>query len=168
MAEEFHPGYNMITCLQDVNQLEHNHWVNPIQNLPYVCCYTPWWNLWQDARYPVTNADHTRQRAVVHAVDPADLGLPMQPDGCAILLYAYEGEELCLVWEGNGFCFPGSDQHNSFLHFQGDKILSVEQQYLGVYFPFFPHEDALIVMETIVVPDYELDIMGVDPLRVLA
>ena len=47
-------------------------------------------------------------------------------------------------------------------------ILSVEQQYLGVYLPAFPHEDALIAMETIVVPDCELDIMGVDPLRVMA
>ena len=130
--------------------------------------HAPWWNLWQDARYPVTNADHTGRRAVVHAVDPADLGLPPQPEGRAILLYTYEGEELCLVLEGNGFCFPSSDQHNSFLHFQGDEILSAEQQYLGVYPPSFPHEDALIVMETIIVPDRELDIMGVDPLRVMA
>ena len=144
MAEEFHPGYNMITCLQDVNWLEHDHWVNPIRNLPYVRCHAPWWNLWQDARYPVTNTDHTGWRAIVHAVDPADLGLPKQPDGRAILLYAYEGEELCSVLEGNGFCFPSSDQHNSFLHCQGDEILSTEQQYLGVYFPSFPHEDALI------------------------
>ena len=30
MAAEFHPGYQTITCLQDVNQLEHDHWVNPI------------------------------------------------------------------------------------------------------------------------------------------
>ena len=116
----------------------------------------------------VTNTDHTRQRAVVHTIDLADLGLPAQPDGHTILLYAYEGEELCSVLEGNGFCFPSSDQCNSFLHFQGDKILSAEQQYLGVYFPSFLHEDALITMETIVVPDRELDIMGVDPLVVMA
>ena len=64
--------------------------------------------------------------------------------------------------------FSRSDQRNSFLHFQGDEILSMEQQYLGVYFPSFPHEDALIAMETIIVPDHELDIMGVDPLRVMA
>ena len=168
MAAEFHPGYQTITCLQDANWLEHDHWVNPIRDLPHVCHHAPWWNLWQDARYPVTNADHTRRRAVVHTVDPVDLGLPPQPEGRTILLYAYEGEELCSVLEGNGFCFPGSDQRNSFLHFQGDEILSVEQQYLGVYFPSFPHEDALIAMETIVVPDRELDIMGVDPLRVMA
>ena len=168
MAQEFHPRYNMITCLQDVNRLEHDHWVNPIRDLPHVRHHTPWWNLWQDARYPVTNVNHTGQRAVVHAVDPADLGLPPQPEGHAILLYAYEGEELYSVLEGNGFCFPGSDQHNSFLQFQGDEILSTEQQYLGVYFPSFPHKDALIAMETIVVPDRELDIMGVDPLRVMA
>ena len=115
-------------------------------------------------RYPLTNTDHTGQCAIVHTVDLADLGLPTQPDGHAILLYAYKGEELCLVLEGNGFCFPGSDQCNSFLHFQGDKILSAEQQYLGVYFPSFPHEDALIAMETIVVPGRELDI----PLAVMA
>ena len=127
-----------------------------------------WWNLWQDAQYPVTNSDHTGWCAIVHTVDPADFRLPTQPDGRTILLYAYEGEELCLVLEGNGFCFPSSDQHNSFLHFQGDEILSVEQQYLGVYFPSFPHEDTLIMMETIVVPDRELDIMGVDPLAVMA
>ena len=168
MAKEFHPGYNMITYLQDVNQLEHNHWVNPIWNLPYMRCHALWWNLWQDTRYPVTNTDHTGQHAVVHAVDPADLGLPPQPEGHTILLYAYEGEELCLVLEGNGFCFPGSDQRNSFLHCQGDEILSAEQQYLGVYFPSFLHEDALIAMETIMVPDHELNIMGVDPLAVMA
>ena len=168
MAAEFHPGYQTITCLQDVNRLEHDHWVNPIRDLPHVCCHVPWWNLWQDVRYPVTNANHTGRHAVVHTVDPADLGLPPQPEGHAILLYAYEGEELCSVLEGNGFCFPGSDQRNLFLHFQGDEILSVEQQYLGVYLPAFPHEDALIAMETIVVPDRELDIMGVDPLRVMA
>ena len=141
MAIEFHPGYNMTTCLQDINQLEHDHWVNPIRDLPHVHCHAPWWNLWQDTRYPVTNADHTRQCAIVHAVDPADLGLPTQPDGRSSFLYAYEGEELCSVLEGNGFCFPSSDQHNSFLHFQGDEIPSVEQQYLGVYFPSFPHEE---------------------------
>ena len=165
---KFHPRYNMITCLQDVNRLEHDHLGNPIWDLPYTCSHVPWWNIWQDVRYPVTNADHTRQHAVVHAVDLADLGLPLQPEGHAILLYAYEGEELHLVLEGNGLCFPGSDSHDSFLHFQGDEILSAEQQYLGVYFPFFLHEDVLIAMETITVPDCELDIMGVDPLAVMA
>ena len=134
MAAEFHPGYNVITCLQDVNRLEHDHWVNPIQDLPHVHHHAPWWNLWQDARYTITNSDHTRRRAVVHTVDLADLGLPTQPDGCTILLYTYEGEELCSVLEGNGFCFPGSDLRDSFLHCQGDEILSAEQQYLGVYF----------------------------------
>ena len=41
MAAEFHPGYNVITCLQDVNWLEHDHWVNPIRDLPTcatMCC----------------------------------------------------------------------------------------------------------------------------------
>ena len=116
----------------------------------------------------MTNVDHTGRRAVVHAIDPADLGLPPRPDGRSLLLYAYEGEELCSVLEGNGFCFPGSDLHDSFLHCQGDQILSSEQNLLGVYFPFFPHEDALITEETAVVPSQEIDIMGVDPLKVMA
>ena len=104
----------------------------------------------------------------MHTVDPADLGLPPQPEGWSILLYAYEGEELASVLEGNGFCFPSLDQHNCFLHFQGDEILPRQQSYLGVYFPSFPHETTLFPMETIVVPDRELAIMGVDPLRVQA
>ena len=54
------------------------------------------------------------------------------------------------------------------MHFQGDGILSAEQQYLGVYFPFFLREGVLIAMETITVPDCELDIMGVNPLVVMA
>ena len=61
------------------------------------------------------------------------------------------------------FCFPGSDQRDSFLHFQGDENLPGQQSYLGVYFPFFPYEDALIATETIVIPDQELNVMGVDP-----
>ena len=59
MAKEFHPGYQVIICLQDFNRLEHDHWVNPIRNLPYVRRHAPWWNLWQDTRYPITNSDHT-------------------------------------------------------------------------------------------------------------
>ena len=35
-----------------------------------------------------------------------------------------------MVLEGNGLCFPSSDQWDLFLHFQGDEILSAEQQYL--------------------------------------
>ena len=137
--------------LQDVNCLEFDHWVNTHRNLK-VEWNTSYrhpleWNLWQDARYPVTNSDHTGQRAVVHTVDPAGFGLPPQPDGRNILLYAYKGKELASVLEGNSFCFPGLDQRNSFLHFQGDEILPRQQSFLGVYFPFFPHEDALIVME---------------------
>ena len=96
----------------------------------------------------------------MHAVNLANLGLLPQPEGQAILRYAYEGEELVSVLEGNGFCFPSSDQCDSFLPGQ--------QSYLGVYFPSFLHEDALITMETIVGPDRELDITGVNPLRVLA
>ena len=94
-------------------------WLNTVT---YVCCHAPWWNLWQDVRYPVTNVDHTGRRAVVHAVDPADLGLPEQPDGRTILLYAYEDEELCSVLEGNGFCFPGLDQWNSFCIVKGTRF----------------------------------------------
>ena len=158
----------VIASLQDLNNMEHNHWVKPVVGLPDRHGYAPCWDLWADARYPVTNIDHTGWRAVVHAVDPTDLGLPPRPDGRALLLYAYEGEELCSVLEGNGFCFPGSDLRNSFLHCQGDEILSSEQNLLGVYFPFFPHEDALITEETAVVPSREIDIMGVDPLKVMA
>ena len=119
MTAEFHPGYQTITCLQDVNRLEHDHWINPIHNLPHVRRHALWWNLWQNVRYPVTNADHTGRCAVVHAVDPADLGLPPQPEGHAILLYAYEGEELCSVLEGNGFCFPVRTREIRFYIFKG-------------------------------------------------
>ena len=158
----------VITCLQDLNDTEHNHWVKPVVGLPDRQGYAPCWDLWEDARYPVTNIDHTGRRAVVHAVDPADLRLSPRPDGRKIFLYAYEGEKLCSILEGNGFCFPGSDLFSSFLHCQGDEILSLEQNTLGVYFPFFPHEDTLIEEETSIVPSRELNIMGVDPLKVQA
>ena len=92
-------------------------------------------------------------------MDPKDLGLPERPDGKAILLYTYEGEELCSVLEGNGFCFPGSDSRDCFIYFQGDEILSGEQQRYGVYFPLFPHTDALDNMETMLVPN--VDFSGV-------
>ena len=65
------------------------------------------------------------------------------------------------------FVFPVQTSAIVFLHFQGDEILPGQQSYSGVYFPFLPHEDALIAMETIVVPHQELDIMGVDPLVVM-
>ena len=104
----------------------------------------------------------------MHAVDPADLGLQPQPDGRNILLYAYKGEELASVLEGNGFCFSGSDQRDSFLHFQGNKVLPSQQGYLGVYFPSFPHETMLIKLETNAVPNRQYDIMGPDPMKVMA
>ena len=118
MQQEFYPGYETITSLPDVNRLELDHWSRYHRDLE-PGRYTGYghqleWNLWQDARYPVTNSDHTGRRAAVHAVDPANLGLPPQPDSRHILLYAYEGEELASVLEGNGFCFPGSDQRDCF------------------------------------------------------
>ena len=172
MAQQVYPGYQTIEFLQDLTRFEFNHWVNEHQDL-----MVEWnagyrhpleWNLWQDARYPITNSDHTGRRAVVHAVDPADLGLPVQPDGQNILLYAYEGEELALVLEGNGFCLPGSDQRDCFLHFQGDEVLPMQQGYLGVYFPSFPHEMTLIELETNLVPRRQYDILGPDPEEVMA
>ena len=92
----------------------------------------------------------------MHAVDPKDLSLPERPDGHIILLYAYEGEELCSVLEGNGFCFPSSGSQDSFIHFQGDEIFSREQQHYGVYFSLFPHADVLGNMETMLAPDVNL------------
>ena len=92
----------------------------------------------------------------MHTEDLKDLGLPEQSNGWAILLYAYKGEELCLVLEGNGFCFLGSDLGDSFIHFQGDEIFSREQQHYGVYFSLFPHADVLGNMETMLAPDVNL------------
>ena len=170
--QEFYPGYKVIGSLQDLTQFEFDHWINEHRDLVVEWNAGYWhpleWNLWQDARYPITNSDHTGQHAVVHAVDPADLGLPPQPDGRNILLYAYEGEELALVLEGNGFCFPGLDQCDCFLHFQGDEVLPMQQGYLGVYFPSFPHETTLIELETNLVPRRQYDILGPDPKEVMA
>ena len=110
-----HQGYdkrvkmNVIHSLHDVNRLEFDHWILQDRPLPVQWRRDPWWNIFHDARYKVTNPEYTGQRATVHYVNPQDLGLPKQPDGKAILLYAYEGEELCSVLEGNGFCFPGLD-----------------------------------------------------------
>ena len=69
--------------------------------------------------------------------------------------YAYKGEELCSVLEGNGFCFLDLDLWDHFIHLQGDEILSGEQQHYGVYFPLFPHTDALDDMETMLVPNVD-------------
>ena len=57
--------------------------------------------------------------------------------------------------EGNGFCFLGLDSQDCFIHCQGNKILSGEQQHYGVYFPLFPHADALDDMETMLVPNVD-------------
>ena len=109
-----HQGYdkhvkmNVIRSLHDVNRLEFDHWILQDRPLPVQRRRDPWWNNFHNACYEVTNPEYTGRRATVHYVDPQDLGLPEQPDGKA-LLYAYEGEELCSVLEGNGFCFLGSD-----------------------------------------------------------
>ena len=156
-----HQGYdkrikmNVIRSLHDVNRLEFDHWILQDRPLPAQRRRDPWWNVFHNARYEVTNPEYTGRHAVVHVVDPKDLGLPERPDGKAILLYTYEGEELCSVLEGNGFCFPGSDSQDCFIHFQGDKIPSGEQQRYGVYFPLFPHADALNDMETMLVPNVD-------------
>ena len=47
------------------------------------------------------------------------------------------------------------DLQDSFIHFQGNEILSGEQQCHGVCFPYFPHADALDEMETILVPNVD-------------
>ena len=117
--------------------------------------HDPWWNVFHDAHYEVTKSEYTGQHGVVHAVDPKDLGISKRPDGCAILLYTYKGEELCSVLEGNSFCFLGLDSQDAFIYFQGDEILSGEQQCYGVYFPLFPHADALDDMETMLVPNVD-------------
>ena len=62
---------------------------------------------------------------------------------------------MCSVLEGNCFCFPGSDSRQCFLHCQGDEILFGEQKHYGVYFPLFPHADALDNMETMLVPNVD-------------
>ena len=146
---------NIIHSLHDMNHLEFDHWILQDRPLPMQWRRDPWWNIFHDACYEVTNPKYTGWHAVVHAVDPKDLRLPERPDGKAILLYAYEGEELYSVLEGNGFCFPGLDSRDCFIHFQGDEILSGEQQRYGVYFPLFPHANALDDMETMLVPDVD-------------
>ena len=122
-----HVKMNVIRSLHDMNCLVFDHWIIQDRPLPAQQRRDLWWNVFHDARYEVTHPEYTGRRAVVHTVDPKDLGLPERPDGKAILLYAYKGEELCSVLEGNGFCFPGSDSQDCFIHFQGDEILSWEQ-----------------------------------------
>ena len=100
---------NCINSLHDVNHLEFDHWILQDRPLAVQQRRALWLNIFHDARYKVTNPKYTGCCATVHYVDPQDLGFPKQPDGKALLLYAYEGEELCSVLEGNGFCFPGSD-----------------------------------------------------------
>ena len=113
---------NRINQLHDINRLEFDHWILQDRPLAVQRRRDPWWNVFHDARYKVTNPEYTGQRALVHYVNPQDLRLPEQPDGKALLFYAYEGEELCSFLEGNGFCFPGSDSRDCFIHFQGDEI----------------------------------------------
>jgi hypothetical protein len=84
---------------------------------------------------------------------PSDLGLPDRDDGRAYLLYAYEGESLASILEGNGLVFPGSDLSSTLLYFQGDDILSMEQHRLNPYFPSFNHLRTLDIQETVIVPD---------------
>ena len=154
-------GYNKhikmnTTCsLHNVNCLEFNHWILQDRQQPVQWRHDPWWNIFHNAHYEVTNPEYTGWCAVVHAVDSKDLGLPEHPDGRAIPLYTYEGEELCSVLDGNGFCFLGSNLQDSFIHFQGDEILSGKQLRYGVYFPLFPHTDVLGDMETMLVPDVD-------------
>ena len=156
-----HQGYdkcvkmNVIRSLHDMNCLEFDHWILQDRLLPMQQRCDPWWNVLHDACYEVTNPEYTGQHATVHTVDPKDPRLPKRPDGKAILLYAYKGEELCSVLEGNGFCFLGLDSRDCFIHFQGDEILSGKQQCYGVYFPLFPHADALDDMETMLVPNVD-------------
>ena len=150
-----HVEMNIVRSLHNVNRLEFDHWILQDRPLPVQRRCDLWWNVFHDARYEVTNPEYTGQCATVHYVDPQDLGLPERPDGKALLLDAYEGEELCSVLEGNGFCFLGSDSRDCFIHFQGDEILSGEQQRHGVYFPLFPHADALDDMETMLVPNVD-------------
>ena len=109
-----HIKMQTICSLHDTNCLEFDHWILQDRQQPMQQRHTPWWNIFHDTRYEVTNPENTGQCATVHAVDPKDLGLPKSPNGHAILLYAYGGKELCSVLEGNGFCFPGSDLRDSF------------------------------------------------------
>ena len=100
---------NRINQLHDLNCLEFDHWILQDRLLAVQRRRDPWWNVFHDACYEVTNPEYTGRRALVHYVDLKDLRFPERPDGKALLLYAYEGEELCSVLEGNGLCFPGLD-----------------------------------------------------------
>ena len=141
-----HVKMNVIHSLHNVNHLEFDHWILQDRLLPVQWRHDLWWNIFHNACYEVTNPEYIGWCAVVHTVDPKDL---------AILLYAYEGEELCSVLEGNGLRFLGSDSRDCFIHFQGDEILPGEQQHYGVYFPLFPHTNALDDMETMLVPNVD-------------
>ena len=144
---------NRICSLHDINHLEFDHWILQDKQQPMQWRCDLWWNVFHNTRYNVTNPEYTGRCALVHTVDPQDLGLPKRPDGCAILLYTYEGEELCSLLEGNSFCFPGLDPQDCFIHCQGNEILSGKQQRYGVYFPLFPHADTLDNMETMLIPN---------------
>jgi hypothetical protein len=121
--------------------------------LPHHSRNHPSWDVFSDAHYPVDSVEYTGWRAVVHAVMPSNLGLPDRDDGRAYLLYAYEGESMASILEGNGFVFPGSDLSTTLLHFQGDEFLSMEQHRLNPYFPSFNHLRTLDIKETVLVPD---------------
>ena len=100
---------NHINQLHDLNRLEFDHWILQDRLQPVQRRFDLWWNIFHDACYNIINPKYIGRCAVVYTIDPQDLGFPERPDGRAILLYTYEGEELCLVLEGNSFCFPGSD-----------------------------------------------------------
>jgi hypothetical protein len=64
----------------------------------------------------------TRQCAVVHAVPPNDLGLPDWDDGRAYLLYAYEGESMASILEGNSLFFLALSFLPSYFTFEEMKF----------------------------------------------
>ena len=67
---------NHINSLHDLNHLEFNHWILQARPLAMPRRRDPWWNVFHDARYEVTNPEYTGRRATVHYVDTQDLGLP--------------------------------------------------------------------------------------------
>ena len=83
-----HVKMQTIHSLHNVNHLKFNHWIlqDRQQSMQWRC--VPWWNVFHDAHYEVTNPEYIGWCATVHAVDSKDLRLFERPDGHAILLYA--------------------------------------------------------------------------------